>query len=135
MDLQGIRKARKAAKITQEELAQIIGVNRATISKYENGDIVPSLAQLSKIARVLKTNVYEMIGKDWSGIDWSSDSFPSQEEILRERLDVSFYRLNYSGQEKAVERIEELTEIPKYQRQSLSEGTDTSTDEKPPDSP
>ena len=33
-----------------------------------------------------------------------------------ERLTLAFYKLNSSGQQEAVKRVEELTEIPKYQR-------------------
>lgn len=37
------------------------------------------------------------------------------------RLQSSFNKLNAEGQQKAVERVEELTEIPKYQRKSEAE--------------
>lgn len=39
--------------MTQQELAQKIGVKRAVISKYESGSIEPSLTQLQKIADAL----------------------------------------------------------------------------------
>lgn len=48
-----IAEVRKAAKITQEELAKKLGINRATLSKYENGTIDLSLSQLQKIADAL----------------------------------------------------------------------------------
>ena len=57
-----IRQARKAAKLTQEELAKMIGVNRATLSKYESGQIEPSLSQLRKIAHALNVPVTTLWG-------------------------------------------------------------------------
>lgn len=48
-----IKNARKAAGLTQEELAKELGINRATISKYEKGMIEPSISQLNKIAKIL----------------------------------------------------------------------------------
>lgn len=39
MDFSGIRRARKAANLSQNELADILGINRATVSKYESGQI------------------------------------------------------------------------------------------------
>lgn len=57
----GIRKARKAVGVTQENLAKALGVNRATISKYENGSIDPSISQLRKIASVLHVSIYDLI--------------------------------------------------------------------------
>ena len=51
MEQNRIKAIRKAARITQEELAEKLSVNRATVSKYENGDISLSLEMLRKIAR------------------------------------------------------------------------------------
>ena len=70
MDFTGIRKARKKAGITQDGLASLLGINRATVSKYESGQIEPSLSQLGKIAKALDTTVSEMMGPNWDG--WSA---------------------------------------------------------------
>ena len=43
MNFQAIRNARKAAGVTQEQLAEVLGINRATLSKYETGVIEPSV--------------------------------------------------------------------------------------------
>ena len=48
MKFDQIRRVRKAAHVTQEELAKRIGVNRALISKYETGIIEPSVSQCYK---------------------------------------------------------------------------------------
>lgn len=47
-----IKQYRKANKLTQQALADIIGVNRVTITKYENGIIEPSLKTLEKLSSV-----------------------------------------------------------------------------------
>ncbi len=49
-----IKSARKLNKITQEDLAQAIGVSDKSISAYESQRVTPSLAVLKKIAD--KTN-------------------------------------------------------------------------------
>lgn len=46
----------------------------------------------------------------------------------KERLESAFERLNEEGQQKAVERVEELTEIPKYQRKKDSTDDQTVKD-------
>ena len=58
------------------------------------------------------------------------------------RLTRAFFALNYVGQQKAIERVEELTEIPKYQRQppqdtpaTPSEGSDHAPPETPSEGP
>ena len=49
-----MKTARKSVNLTQEALADKIGVNRATVSKYENGEIIPPLTQLKKLSEVFK---------------------------------------------------------------------------------
>ena len=72
MDYKKIRALRKAAKMSQDDLAQALGLNRATVSKYETGTIEPSLAQLCKIANVLNVRVEELMG-NLQGFDSSAD--------------------------------------------------------------
>ena len=47
----------------------------------------------------------------------NEEKIPNVNEVYRqEKLMEYFSLLNQDGQEKAVERVEELTEIPKYQK-------------------
>lgn len=57
-----LREIRKAAKFTQEQLANELGVNRATVSKYETGEISPSVEQLIKICNILDVSFEELLG-------------------------------------------------------------------------
>lgn len=52
-----IQKARKASGLTQEELADKVGVSRAYMGYIEQGRNVPSVEILSKIARVLRISI------------------------------------------------------------------------------
>ena len=68
MNFQAIRNARKAAGVTQEQLAEVLGINRATLSKYETGVIEPSVSQLKTIAAALRIDFYVLaneIGNEW----------------------------------------------------------------------
>ena len=47
---ENIRKARKAAGVTQKELAERTGINQADISKLENGTRNPSINLLKRLA-------------------------------------------------------------------------------------
>ena len=44
--------ARVNAKLTQKELAEILGVSNATIVKWEKGNSEPNLTQLRKISEL-----------------------------------------------------------------------------------
>ena len=130
-----IKEARKVSKITQDELAEKLGVNRATISKYESGVISPSVSQLHKIAKILQTPIYNLLESEaeesyWEGFDkgtdmadwdhrmidtlWKDEGYSYSDKEVR--LINAFSKLNEEGQQKAVERTEELLEVPKYKK-------------------
>ena len=62
MDSSRIRLARKTAKMTQAELADRIEVNRATVSKYETGEIMPSVEMLGHISDALGCDIEYLLG-------------------------------------------------------------------------
>ena len=176
MNYQEIRKARKAANVTQDELAAFLGVNRATVSKYETGAIEPTLSQLEKIADFLNANIGVFLSKTskeafFAGFNQllhtdrynNAQTDDAAEEAEEDALSLHQYfneldehgqkravacvralagyepiidvnpphpiecaitamcKLNEDGQSKAVERVEELTEIPKYQKSIIKE--------------
>lgn len=51
---------RKQKKLTQDELAKIVGVTRQTIISIEKGKYKPSLPLAFKLARALQTTVDEL---------------------------------------------------------------------------
>lgn len=51
--LNRLREARKAANLTQAELAEQIGVSRKTINTIENGVFVPSTVLALKLSQAL----------------------------------------------------------------------------------
>lgn len=55
-----VKEYRKQKKITQEKLAEIIGVDNGYISKLEVGQNFPSLNTLEKIALALNIELYEL---------------------------------------------------------------------------
>lgn len=68
-----IQEYRKRAKLTQEQLAEIIGMDTISLSKIETGRNYPTSDNLSKIAEVLKVKVYEL---------FVDDNLKSNEELL-----------------------------------------------------
>lgn len=139
MNHQRIRSARKAAKKSQDDLANYLGVNRATISKYETGAIEPSVSQLVQISKFLGVHFSEFLddveAQVYKAYSSGFDAGVRAEEISNLALHSvmhddgyrftetevllvkAFSQLNDEGQQKAVERVEELTEIPKYQKE------------------
>lgn len=55
-----LKHVRKAASLTQAQLAQLTGVSRQTIIATERGDYAPSVYLALRIARSLETSVEEI---------------------------------------------------------------------------
>lgn len=56
-----IAKARKDKGMTQQALAQAVGLTQGAVAHWESGRREPSLAMLRKIARALGVQVAELI--------------------------------------------------------------------------
>lgn len=55
-----LKKYRLLAELTQEELAEKVGVRRETIGRLETGKYNPSLELAIKISRAVNTSVEEI---------------------------------------------------------------------------
>lgn len=120
-----IRSVRKAAKITQGELAEKLGINRATISKYETGEISLSIEMLQKIADALHADWRELVPEseqaemtvEYPKLSVSNDTKPTivtrivdpDQQIRREMAEYNIRRtydhLNIDGRLKAGEYL------------------------------
>ena len=52
---------RKLNGLSQEELAEKVGISRQTLSKYETGEAVPDIDILDKIARIFNVTIDSII--------------------------------------------------------------------------
>ncbi len=59
-----LKKLRKTKGLNQEELANILGVRKTTISNYETGYSAPSSATLRQIADYFSVSIDELLGKN-----------------------------------------------------------------------
>ena len=59
-----IRVARAEVRMTQQQLAEAIGVSRQTINAIESGKFVPSTVLALKMARLFDKNVEEIFQLD-----------------------------------------------------------------------
>ena len=56
-----IRRYRKQAKLTQEELAKLVGVGRTSVTQWENGEQTPLMGNVQKLAGALKVSTLDLI--------------------------------------------------------------------------
>ena len=52
---------RKLNNYTQEELAELIGVSRQTLSKYETGESLPDIEKCKQLAEVFSVTIDDLI--------------------------------------------------------------------------
>lgn len=118
-----IRQYRKIAGLTQEELAQKVGVSTMSIRRYESGERVATRELIEAIATVLGVDPYSLY--TWEQATESLEEHINA-QVARERVDAAVNRLNDAGMEKAADVVEIIAEVPRYRREGSPEpGTPT----------
>lgn len=59
---------RKEKKLSQEELAEKIGVTRQTISNWELNETAPNIVEATKLAEIFNTSLDELVGNNIKSI-------------------------------------------------------------------
>lgn len=136
-----IKKARKNAGLTQKQLSEKTGIPAITIQQYERGVRAPKVDSLQKISIALGVSLDDLLGTYQKvpairvptdnpndryafllNKKLNNDITPEEADELSSlhrlnRIAGHLDKLNDIGQQKAVERVEELTKIPDYQRE------------------
>ncbi len=84
-----LQELRKEKALTQEQLAERLGVTRRTVSRWETGSNVPDLDILIELADLYTVDLREILGGE-------RKSEPMNEELKRTVLQVA----DYSNEEK-----------------------------------
>lgn len=136
-----LKRLRTNSGLTQQQLADMISLSKANVSKYESNSVEPNLETLRLIAKVFDTNANELleIGSNVTESKQSSAFFSITEEKM-----VKKYRLLDPYGQKAVDHMldieyercarektkDKLVEIPYAARSNTGEhGTITKTQE------
>lgn len=59
--MNGLRTRRIAMHLTQDDIASVMGVDRASVSRWENGDAFPKTSRLRDLAILLHCTVDELL--------------------------------------------------------------------------
>lgn len=131
-----IKQLRKALGLSAEELGTLIGKTRATIYRYENGEIEDMpITILEPLAKALNTTPAFLMGWDEPtyyhklGKTEALDTFKADGIAGTEVLDDSdeikilniFRKFNSTGKLEATKRLEELSYIPLYCKKDSTE--------------
>lgn len=64
-----LKQIRKSKKISQEELAEKLGVSRQSVSKWETGENFPSMQNIMCLCDVFKCNINDLVQEDFTDIN------------------------------------------------------------------
>ena len=65
---ENIRRYRKQLGLTQEQLAEAVGVSRQTVAKWESGETSPDLEHAAALAEALGTTLDALVSFDGGGV-------------------------------------------------------------------
>lgn len=63
-----ISSLRKKSSLSQEELGELVGVTRQTISKWELGETSPDIRQAKELSKIFKVSLDELVNNDVGSI-------------------------------------------------------------------
>lgn len=123
-----IKKLRKEFKLSQKELADMVGVSQAAVYYWEQNERKPKVEQIIRLAEIFGVpleyfNCYTTsVTGDPSGsytetfvMDCNLKNLDADSQAIL----FDFNLLNELGKEEAKKRVQELTEIPRYTEGSL----------------
>ena len=58
---ENFKRARKTVGLTQQQVADALGLERSAIAHYEKGDSMPSLRNILKICKLLNMSIEELL--------------------------------------------------------------------------
>ena len=88
-----LKEARKKTGLTQEELAELIGISRAAVAKWETDNGLPDIENLKAVAKLLDVSIDYLLD-DGGSIDLS---------VTKKTIDLEKY-----GDGKKLSRMKKL---------------------------
>lgn len=77
LNIEAIRRERK---VTQQELADTVGVGRSAVAMWETGRTNPSVDKLPQIARVLGCTIEDLFGEEVQHADTDEKEIQAETE-------------------------------------------------------
>lgn len=118
-----LRELRKQKKLTQQELADDLGISKSSVNMYERGEREPGLDLLEAIADFFNVNLDYLMGKSNDPINYDDDILIANipEEIVR-HFDGDIKKAYKAWQARTNHQVnEEILDIQNYLDRDISE--------------
>ena len=111
-----LKRIRKESRVSQEELARLLGVSSRAVGAWERGENVPNAEQVWNCAKILNTTPSELMG-------WYIDHPDDRETPGLGEIVSSYDSLSDEGREVAVNVVGALaTSYPRPSPENLGGG-------------
>lgn len=120
-----IKKYRTENGVSMEYVANLCGITKGYVAMLERNvnsktgrPVKPTIETIAKVCNGLHLDintVFDSLDDDYEITIPSSLTTPLQLTDQEEHLVITFRGLNEDGREKAIERVEELLDVPRYQ--------------------
>lgn len=125
-----IKNERKKAGLTQKQLGERLGVSFQAVAQWENDFRRPKYETIIKIADALMVQPDDILGdrdirivRITNRLDAIDSEFKKIELRQLNRLTRAYEKLSTEGKEVAIERVEELAQLPQYQKVPAGDST------------
>lgn len=106
-----LKKRRNSLGLTLEDVGNLVGVTKSTVRKWETGDIENMKRdKIILLANALKVSPMFIMGLD----NKMNEEKYNETNIKEDKLLKNFNKLNDLGKDKAMDNIQDLTQIDKY---------------------
>ncbi len=91
---ENLKRIRKDNNLSQEQLAEKLGVSRQSVSKWENGEAYPEMDKVLQLCKMFNLNIDELLNQDVKEINESKQSRINIDKYVGDFLDFITKTIN-----------------------------------------
>ena len=107
---ENLKKIRKENNLSQEQLAEKLGVSRQSVSKWENGEAYPEMDKVLQICKMFNLNIDELLNQDIKKVNEEKQSKINIDKYVGDFLDYITKSINLFASMKFRDKIKCLFE-------------------------
>ena len=89
-----LRNLRKSKKMSQEKLAEKVGVSRQSVSKWETGDAYPEINNIMILCKIFGCNINDLVNETLIDIDSLDEEIKMNVVKLKKEKQTKMKRLS-----------------------------------------
>ena len=107
---ENLKRIRKDNNLSQEQLAEKLGVSRQSVSKWENGEAYPEMDKVLQLCKMFNLNIDELLNQDIKEVNESKQSRINIDKYVGDFLDFITKTINLFSSMKFKDIIKCLSE-------------------------